>query len=88
MGECADMMDKFSYSRNDVLTVLALFRKETFLCPLCRKIVFPNVSIVDDGRIEFEIESVDICGGLGNRVLYKNVCDECRKQMTIGRNFI
>lgn len=52
-----------------------------FVCSLCGKTVLAEVTVHKDGVVEIKQESAQIRGGLGNRVLYDNVCVNCLRKI-------
>ncbi len=56
----------------------------TFTCEICRKTIIPKVT-VNGHVISVESERTELRGGLGNKILKRNICSECARRMTVGR---
>lgn len=52
----------------------------TFICDICVEVIFPKVTVNEHG-IFVESSKSEIRGGLGNRVLKKNVCENCERKL-------
>lgn len=52
----------------------------TFTCDICKEVIFPKVTVNEHG-IFVESSKSEIRGGLGNRVLKKNVCEDCERKL-------
>lgn len=61
--------------------VMHYVKGATYICSTCGTIVFPDVTINSDGDVSFTSESGTCTGGLGNKVLAKNVCPQCMKRV-------
>lgn len=59
----------------------------SYICELCKKLILPTISY-EKKSIAFSIESCEIVGGCGNKVIYRHICPECRKILSLKNNFI
>jgi hypothetical protein len=54
----------------------------SFTCSLCGKTILAELVVHKDGTTAIKQESTQIRGGLGNQVLYDNLCSQCAKKMS------
>lgn len=57
------------------------FKEATFVCECCGAVVFPAVTVNEDG-IFIENTRTEIRGGKGNPSIKKRVCEDCVRNMT------
>lgn len=58
----------------------------SFTCSLCGRTILTEFVVHEDGTIEIKRENAQVRGGLGNRILYDNVCSQCIKKMSCFNN--
>ena len=48
---------KHRFTAEEVVSIVELFKRSTFQCPICRKIIFPDIGINPAGELYFCIWS-------------------------------
>lgn len=54
-----------------------------FYCEVCGRNIPPHIYLMD-GEVLFHSARGELSGGKGNKVLKKNVCEDCLKQINLG----
>lgn len=66
----------------NIVDIIEAFKFNQFICSVCGKIVSPEVKVNQYGIIEMASETVEIRGGLGNKVIKPHICSECSKKIS------
>ncbi len=56
--------------------------EHTFTCQICGRVIPPKVFYVGEGLC-IESDRAEIRGGLKNKILKKDICNECYKKLTL-----
>ena len=70
------------FSDKDIAELLRAYSNQTYVCYQCKRIIFPQVTMVGDGVINIDSNSNQIRGGKGNRLVADCVCKECAERMS------
>lgn len=70
-------------NEEQILCLLSESSSLVYICSRCGKIIFPKASIIKD-TINFDAKSYNVRGGLGNKVLKDNICEECHEEFKKG----
>ena len=65
------------YSFDEMCVAVESIKKICYVCSKCGEIIFPDITQNDDGTINTSIEKSQIRGGLGNKVVKDNICNNC-----------
>lgn len=63
--------------------IIELFKSQQFICSICGKIVSPEVIVNQNGTIDMTIETGELRGGLGNKVIKNHICKKCIQNMSL-----
>lgn len=60
--------------------VFEMYKNATYICSVCGEIIFPEVEL-DGENINITTTKCENRGGLGNKVIQKDICESCRQKM-------
>lgn len=66
----------YMFTDSELMSLCVNIECATFICSVCNALIFPKIEF-KAGKIEITKESSDIHGGLGNKTIKKNVCQDC-----------
>lgn len=69
-------------NQQEIDAIIYSIRNLTYICSMCGYIVFPSVNVLFN-EVEVTQDKSDIRGGKGNKIIYNNVCNECRNKLTL-----
>ena len=74
-----DQIEQFKNMTN-ILKDIEL--SKSYTCGVCGEVVKPKIYF-ESGEIYIDVDKSSIRGGIGNKILQDNICDECAKKMLI-----
>lgn len=70
---------------SQALGLFEVIKSNTYKCEICGAIIFPQIVTAGDNRFDVMVNSAEIRGGYGNKVIHSRVCNKCVESMTIKR---
>lgn len=66
-----------------IASLYNVIQANTYVCDICRNIIFPDITTSGDGRYDVMKTSAEIKGGFGNKVVCIHVCSDCVEKATL-----
>ncbi len=61
------------------------YKFHTFVCSVCGKTIEPIIEVWGD-EVFFRSDTSEMTGGIGNKTVRRNVCNDCLKEINAGIN--
>ena len=69
-----------------IVSLYNVIQANTYVCDMCGKIIFPDITTSGDGGYDVMKTSAEIRGGFGNKVVCNHVCNDCVEKVTLKPN--
>lgn len=65
---------------DNISKIIEAFKSNQYICSICGKIISPYVTFSRD-KVHMTVDKAEARGGLGERVLLDNVCEDCKDKI-------
>ena len=69
--------------RDRIVSLYSVIQANTYVCDICGKIIFPDITTSGDEGYDVMKTSTEIRGGFGNKIVCSNVCSDCVEKATL-----
>lgn len=69
------------FNDKDIAELLRVYNNQTYVCSQCKRIIFPQVTMVGDNTLSIDSDFHQVRGGKGNRLVADCVCKKCAERM-------